>query len=176
MSRVASSAEWHVSVICSWHILWVSLFLALNFAAHASRALTDRCCFYYFVVRNSLVTLLQALFARILFRFEISACWHSFFWPLYWSNAMTTHLCVCKALVSNKKPFFCPSQPGSCVWLSPFFLCADHTCVLVCVCLCICVWQCGFKMINIDKCKQNCDDVTCNTKVETEIDLHSARV
>jgi len=28
-------------------------------------------------------------------------------------------------------------------------------------------------MMNIDKCKQNCDDVTCNTKVETKIDFHS---
>ena len=28
-------------------------------------------------------------------------------------------------------------------------------------------------MINIDKYKQNCDDVTCNIKVETEIDVHS---
>jgi len=37
----------------------------------------DWCCFYN-VVRNSLVTLLEALFARIFFRFEISVCWPFF--------------------------------------------------------------------------------------------------
>ena len=37
----------------------------------------------------------------------------------------------------------------------------------------MCMWKCACKVINIDKYKQNCDDVTCNIKVETEIDVHS---
>jgi len=41
---------------------------------------------------------------------------------------------VCARTVT--KPFFRPSQPGSCAWLSPFLLCADCTCVLVYVLLC----------------------------------------
>jgi len=44
-------------------------------------------------------------------------------------------LCVCAR--SLTKPFFHPSQPGSCAWLLPFLLCADCTRVLVCVCLCM---------------------------------------
>jgi len=43
-------------------------------------------------------------------------------------------LCVCVCARSLTKPFFCPSQPGSCAWLSAFLLCAHCTCVLVCVC------------------------------------------
>ena len=35
---------------------------------------------------------------------------------------------VCVQGLSLTKPFFCPSQPGSCAWLSPFILCADCTC------------------------------------------------
>jgi len=37
----------------------------------------------------------------------------------------------------------------------------------------MCVLQCVIKVININKYKQNCDDVTCNIKVETETDVHS---
>jgi len=40
---------------------------------------------------------------------------------------------------SLTKPFFRPSQHGSCAWLLPFLLCADCTCVLVCVYLCMCM-------------------------------------
>jgi len=63
-------------------------------------------------------------------------------------------LLLCYAFVSHKKTFFRPSQPGSCAWLSPFLLCADHTCVLACVYLCMCVWQCVIKVINMNKYKQ----------------------
>jgi len=76
-------------------------------------------------------------------------------------------------LCCNKKTLFHPSQPGSCAWLSPFFLCDNHTCVLVCVCLYMCVYKCVIKVININKYKQNHDDVICNIEVETEIDVHS---
>jgi len=48
-------------------------------------------------------------------------------------------LCVCKAFVCNKRLSFIPSEPGSCVCLSPFLLCAGYICVLVCMCLC--VWK-----------------------------------
>jgi len=37
----------------------------------------------------------------------------------------------------------------------------------------MCMWKCIIKMINIKRYKQNCDNVTCNIKVETEIDFHS---
>ena len=105
---------------------------------------------FYFFVRNSLVALLEALFDRILFRFEISFCWH----------------CLCARVLSLTNAFlprFDPSQPGSCAWLSPFLLCADHTCVLVRVCLCMCVWKCVSKVTNVNKYKENRDDVTCST-------------
>ena len=57
--------------------------------------------------------------------------------------------CVCARSLS--KPFFRPSQAGSCAWLSPFLLCADCTCVLVCVYLCTCMWKCVGKLINIQQ-------------------------
>jgi len=95
----------------------------------------DWCCFYY-LVRNGLVALLEALCARIFsFRFVNIGFFLTFFF------------CVCAR--SLTKPFFRLSQPGSCVWLSPFLLCADCTCVLVCVCLCMCMWKCVGKVINI---------------------------
>jgi len=55
----------------------------------------------------------------------------------------------CECARSLTQPFFRPSQPGSCAWLSPFLLCADSTCVLMCVCLCMCMWKCVGKVINI---------------------------
>ena len=94
----------------------------------------DWCCFYYFV-KNSLVALLEALCARIFFFRFVNI---GFFWRFVF-------LCVCAR--SLTKPFFHPSQPGSCAWLLPFFLCADCTCVLVCVCLCM--WKCVGKVINV---------------------------
>ena len=39
--------------------------------------------------------------------------------------------------------------------------------MLVRVCLCMCVWKCVYKVININKYKQNCNDVTCSIKIET---------
>jgi len=95
--------------------------------------LIDWCCFYYFV-RNSLVALLEALCARI----SSLDSWISVF-PEFFL------LCVCAR--SLTKPFFRPSQPGSCAWLSTFLLCADCTCVLVCVCLCMCMRKCVGKVI-----------------------------
>jgi len=52
---------------------------------------------------------------------------------------------------------------------------ANHTCVLLCVCLCVCTSKCVTrdKVININKYERNRDDITCNIKVETEIDAHS---
>jgi len=35
-----------------------------------------------------------------------------------------------------------PSEPGSCAWLSPFHLCADHTCARVCLSLYVRVKMC----------------------------------
>ena len=107
--------------------------------AHVCLACFDWCCLYYFV-RNSLVAFLEALCARI-FSWDL---WTSvFFWhffSVFWFG-------VCAR--SLTKPFFQPSQPGSCAWLSPFLLCADCTYVLVCVCLCMCMWKCKGKLINI---------------------------
>ena len=97
--------------------------------------LIDWCCFYY-LVRNSLVALLKALCAQM---FSLDSWISVFFWDFFGF--------VCAR--SLTKPFFRPSQPGSCAWLSPFLLYADGTCVLVCVCLCICMWKCVGKVINI---------------------------
>ena len=60
-------------------------------------------------------------------------------------------------------------------------LCQVVAICLVCwsyMCACVCVplyvrLESVFKMMNINKYKPNCDDVTCNIKVETEIDVHS---
>ena len=107
--------------------------------------------------RISLVALLEAPFAWI-FLLDLRSWCDGIFFLLslcFWQN-----------------PFFRPSQPGSCAWLSPFLLCADHTCVLVCVRLYMCVWKCVIKVININKSKQNRDDVTCNIKSEKEKDVH----
>jgi len=97
--------------------------------------LIDWFCFYYFV-RNGLVALLEAQCARIFFfRFvNIGFSWH---------------FCCFVCARSLTKPFFRPSQPGSCAWLLPFLLCADCICVLVCVCLYMCMWKCSGKVINI---------------------------
>jgi len=35
------------------------------------------------------------------------------------------------------------------------------------------VWKCVIQVININKYKQTREDVTCNIKVEAEIDVHS---
>jgi len=78
----------------------------------------DWCCFYLFV-RNSLVAFLEALCARIF----SSDSWYRYF-LYFW----------CAYARSLTKPFFHPSQTGSCAWLSPFLLCADCTYVLVSVC------------------------------------------
>jgi len=95
----------------------------------------DWCCFYYYL-RNSLVALLEALCARIVF-FGFVNMW--FFWYIY--------IYICAR--SLTKPFFCLSHPGSCAWLSQCLLCANCTCVLVCVCLCMCMWKCVGKVTNI---------------------------
>ena len=42
-----------------------------------------------------------------------------------------------------------------------------------CVCVPVYVRGCVIKVININKYKQNRDDVTYNIKVEKEIDAHS---
>jgi len=92
---------------------------------------------WLYLATNCLAALLEALFARIIpFRFvNIGFSWRFF--------------CFGVCARSLTKPFFCPPQPGSCAWLSPFVLCADCTCVLVCVCLCMWMWKCVGKVINI---------------------------
>ena len=65
------------------------------------------CCFYYFV-SNTLVSLLEALCAR---NFSSDS----------WISVFSWHFIVCAR--SLTKPFFHPSQPGSCAWLLPFLLC-----------------------------------------------------
>jgi len=79
----------------------------------------ESCCFYHFVT-NSLVALL-----------EFTCAWIPFFRFVKISFFLTFFFCA----RSLTKPYFRPPQPGSCAWLSPFLLCADCTCVLVCVCL-----------------------------------------
>jgi len=89
------------------------------------------CCFYYFV-RNSLVTLPEALCARILFFtfVNIGFSWHFFF--------------VCKAFVSVKS---LSSGPLNQI---PVPACRHTCCVLlVCVCLYMCMWKCVDKVTNI---------------------------
>jgi len=113
--------------------------LACGFQTNWGSPRIDWCCFYY-VVRNSLVALLEALCARI-FSWD---SWISIFPDIF---SCFFFLCVCAR--SLTKPFFRPSKPGSCAWLSPFLLCADCTCVLVCVCLCMCMWKWVGKVINI---------------------------
>jgi len=88
----------------------------------------DWCCFYYFA-RHSLVALPEALCDRIFFFRFVNI-------EFFCARSLT-------------KPFLRPSQPGFCAWLSPFLLCADCTCVLVCVCLRMCMWKCVGKVINI---------------------------
>jgi len=107
------------------------------------------CCFYCFV-RDSLVDLLETLYAQ-----------NRFFSMQHIGFSDISVLCV-QGLCLYQQPFFFPSQPGSYAWLSPFLLCAYHTCVLVCVCLCMCIWKCVGKVISINKYKQTRDDVTCS--------------
>jgi len=78
----------------------------------------DWCCFYY-SVRNSLVALLEALCARVLFfRFvNIGFSWHFFFLFLF------LPCCMCKR----------PLIMRACL----------------CVCLRMCMWRCAGKVINI---------------------------
>jgi len=104
----------------------------------------DWCCFYYFI-RNSLVALLEALFARIFCRSEVLVYYH--FFVLFFVYAES---------LSSTKTF------------STMLLCPSLTIppVLVCDCLYMCVWKCVIKLININKYKQNRDDVTCNIKIE----------
>jgi len=115
-------------------------------------AVFDRLCFYY-SVRNSLLALLETLFAPIYFFGDLSVLYF-FFWLVC--------VCVCQPFVFNThKTFFHPSQPGSFAWLSPFLLCANYTCVLVCVRIYmrVCVLFCfinpilgnGFKIFTIPK-------------------------
>ena len=81
------------------------------------------------------LSLLEALCARILFfRFVNIGFSLIFFFPSS----------VCAKPLSLTRAFLLPLSTGSCVWLSPFLLCADHTCVLVCVCLCMCMWKCVY--------------------------------
>jgi len=100
----------------------------------------DWCCCYYFV-RNSLVHFLEALCTRI--------------WSLdSWISVFSWHFCFvgccCKVLTES---FSRLCQPGSCVWWSPYLLCADCTCVLLChgVYLCMCMWKCVGKVMNIQQ-------------------------
>jgi len=94
-----------------------------------------------------------------------------------WISGFFDDFFVCarpqKFVSVQQKPFFRLSQPGSCAWVAPFLLCADHTFVLVCVCPCMCIWKCVGKVINIYQYKQNRDDVTCSINTKTEIDVHS---
>ena len=82
----------------------------------------DWCCFYYFL-RNSLVALLEALFARIFFRFEISVCWIFFFFA---------------RPVSYKTPSSAPPDQA------PVPGCRHSFCVLIIhVCLCVRAYICA---------------------------------
>ena len=93
------------------------------------------------------------MFSNLFFRFvNISFSWYIFF--------------VCARSLTLTKPFFHLSQPGSCAWLSPFLLCADCTCVLVCVCLYVHVKICGWSWYISSKCKQNRYDVMYSINIE----------
>ena len=109
-------------------------------------------------------SLLEAILARIFFRFQISLCWIFLF--------LLIVLCACKAFVSNKSLASAPPNQA------PVSGCRHSSCLLIihvclCVCLCMCVWKYVGKVININKYKQNRDDVTRNINIETEIDVHS---
>jgi len=78
-----------------------------------------------------------------------------------------------RPLSLTKNLLFSASQLGSFAWLSSFLLCSDHTCVFLCVYICMCLCQYVIKVIKIYKYKENHDDVNCNIKVETEIDVYS---
>jgi len=84
----------------------------------------DWCCFYHFV-RNSLVALLEALCAQIL---SLDS----------WISAFLIFVFVfCVSIArSLTKPFFRPSQPGSCAW--PQVVAIPLVCWLyMCVCVCV---------------------------------------
>ena len=79
--------------------------------------------------------------------------------PLWW--AFQTKVTTKEVGASQTKCFHL-FQTGSCSWFSLFLQCAYHACVLFWVCLHLRVWKCVITAINIDKYKQNCDDITCD--------------
>jgi len=83
-------------------------------AQHIYGQMIDWCCVYYFV-RNSRVSLLEALCARIISLDSWISVFPDIFFCFFFG--------VCARTLT--KPFLRPSQPGSCAWLSPFLLCAD---------------------------------------------------
>ena len=48
-----------------------------------------------------------------------------------------------------------------------------YTCACMCVPIYVRAWKCVMKVININKYNHNRDDVTCNIKIDTQIDVHS---
>ena len=94
----------------------------------------DWCCSYYFV-RNSLVALLEALCARIIFFRFVNIV-------LSFNNVF---LCA----RSQTKAFLPPLSASLLCLFVACLLCADCTCVLVCVCLCMSMCKCVGKVINI---------------------------
>jgi len=113
---------------CNWLynltvIDWLILEIYLQTFTSFTDSLIDWCCFYYYW-KNSLAALPEALFPRIFMRFDISKC--CLFFVFY---------CVCVRVsyfFSSKTPFLRSSQTGSWARFSPFLLCANHTCGLVC--------------------------------------------
>jgi len=89
-------------------------------------------------------------------------------------------MCVCVLCVCAGPLFLTilTSTPSNqvCAAVSRYSSCAIIT--ELCLCMCQCAYICAhetifFKVMNMNKYKQNRDDATCNIKVEIEIDVHS---
>jgi len=117
----------------------------------------DWCCFYY-SIRNSVVALLEALLVWIFLDLR-SRCTVIF--------SIHFDVCACNRRLSLAKSYFRPSQPGSCACFSPFLVCAVLECVHIYAHM-----KVYNEVININKYKQNRDNITCNIKVEIEIHVH----
>jgi len=166
--------HWWSSKSCFWGVRleshqkdWLSL---------ADLSKIDWWCLYY-SIRNDPVALLEALFARVVFLYLRSRC------AVIFSFGECVCVCVCVCVLG-----LCPEQrnplPPLPTWAR--LLCLLDAILLVCLsymCACACVpLYVRVKMCNqSDKYQQisanfsDRDDITCNVKVETEIDGHTAR-
>jgi len=133
-------------------ILFSSSFRDSCYCLYIPSAVFDRRCFYY-SARNSLLALLETLFDPNFFFGDLSVLYFFFGWCV----------CVCASHLSLTHTKLSSTPPNQALlpWLSPFLLCANYTCVLVCVRIYmrVCVLLCfinpilgnGFKIFTIPK-------------------------